>query len=109
MIFEAKVIQKSKKVHRCMMCQTDIPVGSIYIVSPHKDDETCKFEAIKMCHECAFLINHVTKPNFKEGNFTEANIPNFLRKIRNEYRKNPKEAWSKQFEKEQEQEKNESK
>lgn len=102
MIFESKVIMKSKKKHRCLMCCNDIPVGSIYIVSPFKDDETGKFEAIKMCCECSYLMKHVTKLSFKEGNFTEANIPNFLRKIRNEYCKNPKEAWTKQFEKEQE-------
>jgi hypothetical protein len=95
MTFEAKVIQKSRKVHRCLLCNTDIPVGSIYVVSPAKDDETCKFESVKMCHECAFLMHFVTKKELKEGNFTEENIPNFLRKIRNEYRRNPQASWSK--------------
>lgn len=95
MTFEAKVIQKSRKVHRCLLCSTDIPVGSIYVVSPAKDDNTGKFEAVKMCHECAYLMHFVTKSDLKEGNFTENNIPNFLRKLRNEYRKAPQEAWRK--------------
>ena len=95
MTFDAKVIQKSRKVHRCLLCSTDIPEGSIYVVSPAKDDNTGKFEAVKMCHECAYLMHFVTKSDLKEGNFTENNIPNFLRKIRNEYRKDPQESWSK--------------
>lgn len=95
MNFESKVIQKSRKVHRCLMCCRDIPVGSIYVVSPYKDDADGRFEAVKMCHECAYLMHYVTKPNFKEGNFTDTNIPNFLRKIRNEYRKDPAKAWEK--------------
>ena len=95
MIFEAKVVLKSKKEHRCLLCLKTIPVGSIYVVAPYKDDESKKFEAVKMCSECAYLMHHVTKTNLKEGNFTETNIPNFLRKIRNEYRKNPQETWEK--------------
>lgn len=95
MTFEAKVIQKSRKVHRCLLCSTDIPIGSIYVVSPAKDDDTGKFEAVKMCDECAFLMHFVTKSDLREGNFREENIPNFLRKIRNEYRKDPQSAWSK--------------
>lgn len=96
MNFKSKVIQKSRKVHQCLMCCRDIPVGSIYVVSPYKDDTDGKFEAVKMCHECAYLMQYVTKPNFKEGNFTDTNIPNFLRKIRNEYRKDPAKAWKEQ-------------
>ena len=95
MNFESRVIQKSRKVHRCLMCCRDIPVGSIYVVSPYKDDADGRFEAVKMCHECAYLMHYVTKPTFKEGNFTDVNIPNFLRKIRNEYRKDPVKAWKK--------------
>lgn len=96
MIFASRVIQKSKKAHQCLMCCRNIPIGSIYVVSPYKDDADGKFETVKMCAECAYLMNHVTKPNFKEGNFTEVNIPNFLRKIRNEYRKDPLKAWEEQ-------------
>ena len=95
MTFEAKVIQKSRKVHRCLLCGTTIPVGSIYVVSPAKDDETGKFENVKMCHECAYLMHFVTKSDLKENNFTEENTPNFLRKIRNEYRNDPQKAWRK--------------
>ena len=51
---------------------------------------------VKMYAECAYLMNHVTRPNFKEGNFTDVNIPNFLRKVRNEYRKDSLKAWKEQ-------------
>ena len=93
MNFPAKVITKSAKEHRCLMCLQVIPKGSIYIVLPFKDETDGKFEAINMCSECAYLMKHTTNAQFKEGNFTDMNIPNFLRKIRNEYRKNPQKAW----------------
>ena len=101
MNFAAKVIRNSRKVHRCLLCCRDIPVGSIYIVSPYKDDKTGKFEAVKMCHECAYLIQQTDqKHQFKEGNLTDTNIPNKLRKIRSEYRKDPMKAWDEQNKKE---------
>lgn len=93
MIFDSKVVKKSRKVHKCIMCLADIPVGSIYVISPYKDNSDGRFESAKLCHECAYLMQHVTNNKFKEGNFSEANIPNFLRKIRNEYRKDPVKAW----------------
>jgi hypothetical protein len=95
MNFPAKVITKSAKEHKCLMCLQVIPKGNIYIVIPHKDDTDGKFEAVKMCPECAYLMNNTTNNKFKEGNFTDTNIPNFLRKIRNEYRKDPQKAWEK--------------
>ena len=42
------------------------------------------------------------RQSFKPGNFTEQNIPNCLRKIRNEYRKDPVKAWDEQMAKENE-------
>ena len=93
MNFPAKVITKSAKEHKCLMCLQVIPKGNIYIVIPFKDDNDGKFEAVKLCPECAFLMNNTTNNKFKEGNFTDTNIPNFLRKIRAEYRKNPVKAW----------------
>ena len=62
------------------------------------------FMEVLYCMFLAFVVGAIVSLMFmqKEGNFTDANIPNFLRKIRNEYRKNPQEAWTKQFEKEQE-------
>ena len=94
MNFPAKVITRSAKEHKCLMCLNIIPKGSIYIVLPFKDDTDGKFEAIKMCAECAYLLKHSTVKTFSEGAFTDIKIPNFLRKIRNEYRKNPLKAWS---------------
>lgn len=93
MNFTTKIVKKSRKVHNCIMCLRDIPSGSIYIVSPYKDDTEGTMENAKLCHECAYLMQHVTVNNFKEGNFSDTNIPNFLRKIRKEYRKDPAKAW----------------
>jgi hypothetical protein len=38
-------------------------------------------------------MKHADTTSFKLGNFTEVSIPNCLRKIRNEYRKDPVKAW----------------
>lgn len=93
MNFEAKVIEKSRKKHTCIMCSSEIPVGSLYVASPYKDEADGTMISAKFCHECAYLMNYVTVKTFSEGNFSDRRIPNFLRKIRNEYRKNPKQAW----------------
>ena len=92
MIFQSKVIKKSRKAHKCLMCLRDIPQGSIYLATPYKADN--EFGTAKMCAECAYLLKHSTVKTFSEGAFTDIKIPNFLRKIRNEYRKNPQKAWS---------------
>lgn len=91
MIFDTKVITKSRKAHTCTMCYADIPQGMPYILAPHKGEDG--FTNIKMCLECAYIMKHADINTFKFGNFTEQNIPNKLRKVRNEYRKNPIEAW----------------
>jgi hypothetical protein len=76
-----------------MMCLREMPAGSIYITLPHKSDVDGKFEDIKLCPECGYVMKHADTTTFKLGNFTEQNIPNKLRKIRNEYRKDPIGAW----------------
>lgn len=93
MTFDSKVILQSRKAHFCSMCLREIPKGSIYITIPHKDETDGGFSDIKMCPECAYIMRNADRGNFKIGNFTEQNIPNCLRKIRNEYRKDPKKAW----------------
>lgn len=93
MIFDAKVITQSRKAHQCMMCLSAIPKGSIYISVPHKNEADGTFEAIKLCPECGYIMKHADRNTFKLGNFTDTNIPNKLRKIRNEYRKDPVKAW----------------
>lgn len=94
MTFATRVIQRSRKIHRCLFCENEIPTGSVYIVSPGKDDEDGTFINVKMCPECAWLIQHTDNNHqFKEGNFTERKIPNKLRKLREVYRKDPQKAW----------------
>lgn len=100
MIFDSKVILKSRKAYHCMMCFRIIPKGSIYITVPHKDETDGRFEEIKLCSECGYVMKHADTTSFKLGNFTEVNIPNCLRKIRNEYRKDPVKAWEELKEKE---------
>ena len=102
MIFDSKVVLKSRKAHRCMMCFRIMPKGSMYITLPHKSDEDGSFEDIKLCPECGYVMKHADTTTFKLGNFTEQNIPNKLRKIRNEYRKNPAKAWEELEKKENE-------
>jgi hypothetical protein len=94
MTFATRVVQKSRKPHRCLFCENEIPTGSMYIVSPGKDDGDGTFVNVKMCPECAWLVQQTDKDRqFKEGNFTEQRIPNRLRKLRTEYRKDPQKAW----------------
>ena len=102
MIFNSKVILQSRKAHQCLMCLREMPAGSIYITVPHKDETSGRFEEIKLCPECGYVMKHADTTTFKLGNFTEQNIPNCLRKIRNEYRKNPQKAWEELEEKENE-------
>jgi hypothetical protein len=79
-----------------------MPKGSIYITVPHKDETSGRFEEIKLCPECGYVMKHADTTTFKLGNFTETNIPNCLRKIRAEYRRDPIGAWEKLEEKENE-------
>ena len=73
------------------MCFQIIPKGSIYAAIPYEENKT--IDTVKMCAECTYLMNHADRNSFKIGNFTEVNLPNCLRKIRNEYRKDPAKAW----------------
>lgn len=97
MTFDTKVIGKSAKAHKCVFCLRVIPKGSSYISAPHKGEDG-SFEDLKMCLECAYIIHKADTQSFKPGNFTDVNIPNCLRKIRNEYRKDPTKAWDKEKE-----------
>ena len=84
------------------MCFRIMPKGSIYITVPHKDETSGRFEEIKLCPECGYVMKHADTSTFKSGGFTDINIPNKLRKIRNEYRKDPQNAWEELEEKENE-------
>lgn len=89
--FDSKVIKKSRKRHRCEMCFQIIPKGSVYATIPYQEDKT--IAAVTMCAECTYIMTQADRKCFKIGNFTESQIPNCLRKVRDEYRKNPAKAW----------------
>ena len=93
MTFDTRVITKSKVEHTCSLCLRTISKGSPYISAPHKDDNSGELSTLKLCPECAYIVKVAERNNFRHGNFTEQNIPNCLRKIRNKYRENPAEAW----------------
>ena len=93
MIFDSKVIMKSQKEHRCSMCIGLIQKGNAYVTVPYKDATDGSFKDIKLCPECAYVMHHADTSTFKSGGFTDINIPNKLRKIRAEYRKDPIGAW----------------
>jgi hypothetical protein len=102
MTLSTKIIKNSAKDHKCVFCERIMPKGSMYVSAPHKSDEDGSFQDLKFCAECAYILRNADRQNFKPGNFTEQNIPNCLRKIRNEYRKDPMKAWDEQMQKENE-------
>ena len=79
-----------------------MPKGSMYVSAPHKSEIDGSFQELKFCAECAYILRTADRQNFKQGNFTEQNIPNCLRKIRDQYRKNPMKAWEELIKKEEE-------
>lgn len=81
----------ARKPHKCYTCNFVIPKGQVYVACPIKDDDD-KFETIHLCIECAYLLRHKTGKNanaFSQGCLTERRIPNCLRKLRTEFRKDP--------------------
>ena len=102
MTFDTRVITKSKVEHTCSLCLRAISKGSPYISAPHKDDNSGELSTLKLCPECAYIVKKADRKTFKKGNFTETNIPNCLRKLRNEYRKDPGKAWDDLMEEENE-------
>lgn len=88
--FDPKVIFCSRKVHKCYACLEDIPEGKMYICHAVKlpSGAVC---SRKMCIVCSFLLSQ-SKGEIKPGGYTERMIPNFLRKIRDEFVKNPRAA-----------------
>lgn len=75
------------------MCIGLIQKGNAYVTVPYKDATDGSFKDIKLCPECAYVMHHADTSTFKSGGFTDINIPNKLRKIRAEYRKDPIGAW----------------
>jgi hypothetical protein len=93
LIFDARVT-KARKQHRCLACLRPIMAGETYIEYPGKDSKG-EFSTRRLCIECSFLLTQKTgadASSVREGEFSDRLIPNFLRKKRAEFRRNPKAA-----------------
>lgn len=84
-------VQTARKNHKCWACLCDIPKGIMYVSYPGKNSAG-EFQSTKLCHECSVLLTKktgATALTIRQGEFSERLIPNFLRKVRNEFRKEP--------------------
>lgn len=91
--FPAKLVKSARKSHNCFACTCNIPAGYMYIAYPVQSDG--KFVTTHLCIECGYLMTQKTGPTartIREGEFQDKLIPNFLRKKRTEFRRNPTEA-----------------
>ena len=80
----------ARKPHKCFACTCNIPKGYQYVACPSTFDG--KFQTIHLCIECAYLLRHKTGEHanaLTQGCFTERRIPNCLRKLRTDFRKDP--------------------
>lgn len=81
----------AKKQYTCWTCRRAIQPGKRYAASAGTN-HSGEFTYIRMCIECLFLMTQKTGPEAETvapGCFTEQKIPNFLRKLRTEYRCDP--------------------
>jgi hypothetical protein len=88
--FDPKV-QTARKTHKCWACLCEIPKGMMYVSYPGKNSAG-DFQSTKLCHECSVLLTKktgATALTIRQGEFSERLIPNCLRKVRNEFRKEP--------------------
>ena len=88
---EGKLV-KAKTDYPCICCENIIEKGTPYISQSGKCSDG-SFATYKVCFECGFLITQKTgerRNRVMPGEMTERKIPNFLRKLRDEYRANPK-------------------
>jgi hypothetical protein len=87
---EGKLVH-AKNDYLCTACEKVIEKDQPYISqSGACSDGT--FATYKVCFECGFLITQKTgerRNRVSPGEMTEKKIPNFLRKLRDEYRKDP--------------------
>jgi hypothetical protein len=86
--------QVARKSYQCWTCRGTIPAGEYYAYSAGINDDG-EFVTTRMCIECAFVATQkdgVAPESLQEGCFTEQKIPNCLRKVRSDYRVNPKKA-----------------
>ena len=97
--FDPRVVSSSRKEHKCYVCAYNMPKGTMYVAYPFKGEDG-KFKSLKICVECGYLMRFKTgdhKDIVREGEFTERRIPNFLKKKRSEFRKNPLKAIRESF------------
>jgi hypothetical protein len=90
LVFDPKVLT-ARKNHKCWACLCEIPKGMMYVSYPGKNSAG-EFQSTKLCHECSVLLTKktgATALTIRQGEFSERLIPNFLRKVRNEFRKEP--------------------
>lgn len=87
-------VQTARKEHICWTCERPIKPGTLYITIPGINHEGA-FVNTRMCVECNFIATQKDGENattFSPGCFTELRIPNCLRKVRNDFRLDPKAA-----------------
>ena len=90
----ARVVKAARKPHKCFACLGTIPAGCTYIAYPGKNDAG-QFSTKHLCIECSYLLTQKTgdqSQTVKFGEFSDRLIPNFLRKKRTAFRRNPKEV-----------------
>lgn len=88
---EGKLVH-AKNDYLCTACEKVIKKGQPYISQSGQCSDG-SFATYKVCFECAFLITQKTgerSMQVRPGELTERKIPNFLRKLRAEYREDPK-------------------
>jgi hypothetical protein len=93
----AKVIMAARKPHKCFTCLCDIPKKSMYISYPGKN-HAGEFQTTHICMECGYLLAQKTgdhKKVIRAGEFSERMIPNFLKKKRADFRRNPQDVLEK--------------
>jgi hypothetical protein len=91
--FDARVV-KARKQYKCFACNNDIVVGQVHVAYPGKNDAGV-FTTTRLCIICSYLITQKTGAkahSIRQGEFSDALIPNCLRKKRAEFLKDPKEA-----------------
>lgn len=90
LVFDPKVVT-ARKNHKCWACLCEIPKGMMYVSYPGKN-EAGEFQSTKLCHECSVLLmkkTGATAHTIRQGEFSERLIPNCLRKVRTQFRKEP--------------------
>lgn len=90
----ARVVKAARKPHKCYACLCTIPAGYTYVAYPGKNDAG-QFGTTPLCIECSYLLSQktgATAQTIRFGEFSDRLIPNFLRKKRTAFRRNPQQV-----------------